>query len=52
MSLNDYWPGRTYELKPNLANYFVAKGWAIFEMRADEQPPWPKELERRKPQFE
>jgi hypothetical protein len=52
MSLNCYRPGRPYDLTPSLANYFVAKGWAIFEMRADEQPQWPKELDRRKRQFE
>jgi hypothetical protein len=51
MSLNYYRLGRTYEVTPTLANYLVANGWAIVEMRADEQPHWPKELDRRKPQF-
>ena len=48
-SLRHYVPGHTYELPPNLANYLVAQGYAMFEMRSDQLHQPPDGIERRRP---
>jgi len=50
ISLRHYRPNETYELPPSIANYLVAQGVALFEMRSPEQhgrPPGGKERRRK-----
>jgi len=49
VSLRHYRPNETYEVPPNIANYLVAEGAALFEMRNAEQRAIPPDgVERRK----
>ena len=48
VSLRHYRPNETYEVPPNIANYLVAEGAALFEMRnAEAQAIPPEGIERR-----
>ena len=52
VSLRHYKPNETYEMPPSIANYLVAEGIALFEMRNPEErtePPEGKERRGRKP---
>ena len=49
ISLRHYLPGHVYDLPPNIANYLVIQGIATFEMRIDEHPRPPGQVERRRP---
>jgi hypothetical protein len=48
VDLDEYRPGQVYDLGPGLAEYLVAEGLAIVEMRADHTPARKPER-RRKP---
>ncbi len=48
VSLRRYLPHHVYDLPPDLANYLVAEGVAAFEMRSDEHPRPPGNVERRR----
>ena len=47
VSLRHYREGQVYDLPPSLANYLVAQGLAMFEMRNEERKP-PGQVERRR----
>jgi hypothetical protein len=49
VSLRHYRPNEVYEVPPNIANYLVAEGLALFEMRNLEERAIPPEgVERRR----
>ena len=48
VSLRHYRAGRVYDLPPNLANYLVAQGLAMFEMRGELKVRPPGQVERRR----
>ena len=49
VSLRHYRPNEIYEVPPNIANYLVAEGAALFEMRNQEERASPPEgIERRR----
>ena len=51
VSLRHYQPNKIYEVPPSIANYLVAEGIALFEMRNREEhaaPPGGTERRRRK----
>ena len=49
ISLTHYLPGRVYEVPPLLADYLVAQGYAIFEMRRRQRSRRLRPNERRRP---
>ena len=48
VSLRRYKPGRTYEMDPVLAEYFVLQGFGLFEMRRYQRSTRVRANERRK----
>jgi hypothetical protein len=49
VSLRHYRPNEIYEVPPNIANFLVAEGVALFEMRnLDARATPPKGMERRR----
>jgi hypothetical protein len=48
VSLRHYRSGQAYDLPPNLANYLVAQGMAVFEMRSETSSRAPNQPERRR----
>ena len=50
ITLDHYQAGRVYDVGASLAEYLVAEGYAIVEMRDDERPPTVKNPQRRKRQ--
>jgi hypothetical protein len=51
VSLRHYRPNEVYDVPPSIANYLVAQGVALFEMRSREESSTPPEgrERRRKP---
>ena len=48
VSLRHYRPNEIYEVPPSIANYLVAEGVALFEMRSQDELAVPPEgIERR-----
>ena len=50
ISLGYYHPGRCYDLPASLAQYLVAEGFGIFEMRQHTRSKRPRPTDRRKAQ--
>jgi len=48
VALRHYQPQHVYDLPPSLADYLVAEGLAIFEMRSDDHPKPPPDQEERR----
>jgi hypothetical protein len=49
VSLSNYRPGQVYDVKTELGQYLVAKGYALIEMRKDEKAgQWPGPERRRR----
>jgi hypothetical protein len=48
ISLRHYHPGRCYDLPPSLAQYLVAEGFGIFEMRHHARSKRVRASDRRK----
>jgi hypothetical protein len=48
IALRQYRPSLVYDLPPTLANYLVISGFAIFEMRGDDQQALPAGVDRRR----
>ena len=49
MSLRFYHQGETYDMPEVSAEYLVAEGYALFEMRQRERSSRPRERQRRRP---
>jgi hypothetical protein len=50
ISLRHYHAGRVYELPPSLAEYLVAQGFALFEMRVRQRSTRERTSDRRRAQ--
>ena len=48
VSLRRYHPHQVYDVAPTLANYLVAQGVAVFEMRTNREEREPGQIERRR----
>ena len=49
ISLHFYHPGNVYDLPASIAEYLVAEGFALIEMRTEHQPPSDVPDRRQKP---
>lgn len=48
IDLSRYRPGQTYDMATTLAEYLVAEGFALVEMRVKRRPQQPTNSDRRK----